>query len=127
MTICNVATVDNSVGTHAIYVAPDNCGEITRFDNWQHTQSRIDPNAKYPRAIKASLLFLFPYMVVANHLSQIMEQMRRGDVNDILPECHYDDWLWGYAIRTIETWWNSDRDEWRDLVLALLFRMGLLN
>jgi len=42
MLICNAATVDNSVGSCAIYVTPDNQGEITRFDNQQHTQSVED-------------------------------------------------------------------------------------
>jgi len=56
-----------------------------------------------------------------------MGQMRSTDVNDILGECHYNDRLWGFAIRTTETWRTSDRDQWRDPVLALLFRMGLFN
>jgi len=53
-----------------------------------------------------------------------MDWMRSGDVNDILRECHYNDWLWGYAIRTAKTWRTSERDTWRDPVLVLLFRMG---
>ena len=56
-----------------------------------------------------------------------MGRMLSSNVNDILGECHYDDRLWGFAIRTAETWRTSDRDQWRDPVLALLFRMGLFN
>jgi len=56
-----------------------------------------------------------------------MRQMLSGDVNDILGECHYDDRLWGFAIRTAETWRTSDRDQWRDPVIGLLFRMGSFN
>ena len=50
--------------------------------------------------------------------------MHGEDVNNILAKCHYDDWLWGFAIRTTETWRTSNRDTWRDPVLALLFRIG---
>jgi len=50
--------------------------------------------------------------------------MHREDANDILPKCHYDDQLWGYAIRTTKTWRTSNRDTWRDPVIAMLFRMG---
>jgi len=53
-----------------------------------------------------------------------MGWMRSSDVNNILGECHYNDRLWGFAIRTAETWRTSDRDQWRDPVLALLFTMG---
>ena len=42
-------------------------------------------------------------------------------------QCHYNDRLWGYAIRTTETWRTSDRETWRDPILALLFRMGSFN
>jgi len=31
------------------------------------------------------------------------------------------------VIRTAKIWRTSNRDQWRDLVLALLFRMGLFN
>jgi len=60
----------------------------------------------------------------ANLFEQIMRRMCGEDVNNILAKCHYDDRLWGFAIRTAETWRTSDRDTWRDPVLALLFRMG---
>ena len=127
MSICNAASLDNSVGSHAVYIAPNNWGEITRCDNWGHTRSRIDPNAAYPTPIEASILLLFSSGLNANLFEQIMGQMRSTDVNDILGECHYNDRLWGFAIRTTETWRTSDRDQWRDPVLALLFRMGLFN
>ena len=127
MSICNVATVDNSVGSRAIYVTPDNRGEISWCDNRRHSKSWIDPTAEYPRAIEASVLLLFSSGLKANLFEQIMCQMHSKDVNDILAKCHYDDWLWGFAIRTAETWRTSDRDTWRDLVLALLFRMGSFN
>jgi len=124
MSIRNAATVDNSVGSRAVYVAPDNHGEITRCDNRRHSKSRIDPTANYPGAIEASVLLLFLDGLKANLFEQIMRWMRGEDVNDILAECHYDDRLWGFAIRTAEIWRTSDRDTWRDPVLALLFRMG---
>ena len=127
MSIRNAASVDNSIGSRAVYVAPDNRGEITRCDNRGHTRSRIDPNAAYPSPIEASILLLFSSGLKANFFEQIMGRMRSGDVNDILGECHYDDRLWGYAIRTAETWRTSDREQWRDPVLALLFRMGSFN
>jgi len=50
-----------------------------------------------------------------------MRQMLSRDVNNILRECHYDDRLWGFAIRTAKTWRTSDRDQWRDPVIGLLF------
>jgi len=56
-----------------------------------------------------------------------MDRMHSTDVNNILGECHYDDRLWGFAIRTAETWRTSNRDQRRDPVLALLFRMGSFN
>ena len=59
MSIRNAASVDNSIGSRAIYVAPDNRGEITCCDNRGHTRSRIDPNATYPSPIEASILLLF--------------------------------------------------------------------
>jgi len=124
MSICNAASVDNSVGSRAVYVAPDNRGEITRCDNRRHSKSRIDPSAEYPGPIEASVLLLFSSGLNANLFEQIMRRMRGDNVNDILAECHYDDRLWGFAIRTAETWRTSDRDTWRDPVLALLFRMG---
>jgi len=124
MSIRNAASVDNSVGSRAVYVAPDNRGEITRCDNRRHSKSRIDPAAEYPGPIEASVLLLFSSGLNANRFEQIMRRMRGDDVNDILAECHYDDRLWGFAIRTAETWRTSDRDTWRDPVLALLLRMG---
>jgi len=127
MSIRNAASTDNSVGSRAVYVAPDNQGEITCCDNRGHTQSRIDPNAAYPTPIEASVLLLFLDGLKANLFEQIMDQMCSNDVNDILGECHYDDRLWGFAIRTTETWRTSDREQWRDPVLALLFRMGSFN
>jgi len=127
MSICNAATLDNSVGSRAVYVAPDNRGEITRCDNQGHTQSQIDPNATYPSPIEASILLLFSCGLSANLFEQIMGWMLSGDVNDILGECHYDDQLWGYTIRTAKIWRISDRETWRDPVLALLFRMGSFN
>jgi len=127
MSICNVATVDNSVGSHAIYITPDNQGEITWCDNRQYSWSWIDPNEAYPSPVEASILLLFSSGLRANHFKQIMDWMLSYDVNDILRECHYDDRLWSFVIRTAETWRTSDRDQWRDPVLALLFRMGLFN
>jgi len=124
MSIRNAASVDNSVGSRAVYVAPDNRGEITRCDNRRHGKSRINPSAEYPGPIEASVLLLFSDGLNANLFEQIMRRMHGEDVNDILAECHYDNWLWGFAIRTAETWRTSDRDTWRDPVLALLFRMG---
>jgi len=56
MSIHNAATVDNSIGSHAMYIAPNNWGEITQCDNHQHTRSQIDPNEAYPTPIEASLL-----------------------------------------------------------------------
>jgi len=38
----------------------------------------------------------------------VMRWMRSEDVNDIFAECHYDDQLWGFAIRTAETWRTSN-------------------
>jgi len=127
MTIRNAATVDNSVNSHATYIAPDNRGEITHCDNQGHTWSQIDPNAAYPTPVEASILLLFSCGLEANCFGQIMGQMLGSDVNNILSECHYDDWLWGYAIRTAKTWRTSNRDQWRDPILALLFRMGSFN
>ena len=127
MSIHNAATVDNSVGSCAVYIAPDNRGEITRCDNQPHSQSRIDPNGAYPSPVEASILLLFSSGLRANKFEQIMGRMCSNDVNDILGECHYDDRLWGFAIRTAKTWRTSDRDQWRDPVLALLFRMGSFN
>jgi len=109
MSIRNAATVDNSVGSCAVYITPDNHGEITRCDNCQHSKSRIDPTAEYPGAIEASVLLLFSSGLKANLFEQIMCRMRGEDVNDILAECHYDDRLWGFAIRTAETWRTSNR------------------
>ena len=37
MSIRNAASTDNTVGSRAVYVAPDNRGEITRCDNRGHT------------------------------------------------------------------------------------------
>ena len=113
MSIHNAASVDNSVGSHAVYVAPDNRGEITRSDNRRHSKSRIDPTAEYPGPIEASVLLLFSSGLNANLFEQIMRRMHGEDVNDILAECHYDDRLWGFAIRTAETWRTNDRDTWR--------------
>jgi len=127
MSIRNAASTDNSVGSRAVYVTPDNRGEITRCDNRGHTRSRINPNAAYPSPIEASILLLFSVGLKANLFEQIMGRMLSTDVNDILGECHYDDRLWGFAIRTAKTWRMSDRDQWRDPVLALLFRMGSFN
>ena len=127
MSIRNAASTDNSVGSRAMYVTPDNRGEITCCDNRGHTWSRINPNATYPSPIEASILLLFLSGLEANLFEQIMGRMRSTDVNNILGECHYNDRLWGFAIRTGETWRTSDRDQWRDPVLALLFRMGLFN
>ena len=124
MSIHNAASADHSVGSRAVYIAPDNRGEITHCDNRQHSKSQIDPSAEYPRPIEASVLLLFSSGLNANLFEQIMCRMRSEDVNDILAECHYDDRLWGFAIRTAETWRTSDRDTWRDPILALLFRMG---
>jgi len=124
MSIHNAASTDNSVGSHAVHVAPDNQGEITCSDNQGYTWSQIDPNAAYPNPIEASILLLFSSGLKANLFEQIMGWMRSNDVNDILGECHYDDRLWGFAIRTAKTWRTSNREQWRDPVLALLFRMG---
>jgi len=71
MSIHNAATVDNSVGSRAIYVAPNNRGEITRCDNCQHSKSRINPTAEYPRAIEASVLLLFLCGLDVNRFEQI--------------------------------------------------------
>ena len=120
MSIRNAASLDNSVGSHAVYVAPNNQGEITHCDNRGHMRSWINPNAAYPSPIEARILLLFSSGLKANLFEQIMGRMRSRDVNDILGECHYDDRLWGYAIRTAETWRTSDREQWRDPVLALL-------
>ena len=57
------------------------------------------------------LLLLFSCGLNANCFEQIMGQMHRSDVNDILPECHYNDRLWGYTIRTAKMWRNSNRDQ----------------
>jgi len=127
MSIRNVATLDNSIGSCAMYVTPNNRGKITCCDNQGHMQSWIDPNAAYPSPIKASILLLFSCGLVANLFEQTMDWMRSRDVNNILRECHYDDQLWGYTIRTTKTWRTSERDTWRDPVLALLFRMGSFN
>jgi len=127
MSICNAATTDNSVGSRAVYVAPNNRGEITRCDNRCHTRSQIDPNERYPEPVEASILMLFSSGLKANLFEQIMRRMLSRDVNDILRECHYDDRLWGFTIRTAETWRTSDRDQWRDPVIGLLFRMGSFN
>jgi len=127
MSIRNAATADNSVGSRAVYVTPDNRGEITCCDNRGHTRSQVDPSATYPSPIEASILLLFLSGLKANLFEQIMDRMRSGDVNDILRECHYNDRLWGFTIRTAETWRTSDRDQWRDPVLALLFRMESFN
>ena len=127
MSIHNAATVDNSVSSRAMYVTPNNHGEITRYDNRQHTRCRINPNEKYPEPVKASILLLFLSGLNANWLEQIMRRMLSDDVNNIIGECHYDDRLWGYVIRTTETWRTSNRDQWRDPVLALLFRMESFN
>jgi len=110
-----------------MYIAPNNRGEITCCDNQGHTWSRIDPNAAYPTPIEASILLLFSSGLRANLFEQIMDWMRSTDVNNVLGECHYDDRLWGFAIRTAETWRTSNRDQWRDPVLALLFRTGPFN
>jgi len=112
MSIRNAASTDNTVGSRAVYVAPDNRGEITCCDNRGHTRSRINPNAAYPSPIEASILLLFSSGLMTNLFEQIMGRMRSGDVSDILGECHYDDRLWGYAIRTAETWRTSDREQW---------------
>jgi len=84
MSIRNVASVDNSVGSRAVYVAPDNRGEITRCDNRRHSKSQIDPTAEYPGPIEASVLLLFSSGLNANLFEQIMRRMRGEDVNDIL-------------------------------------------
>jgi len=67
MSIHNAATVDNSVGSCAMYVAPDNRGEITCCDNRGHTRSRVDPNERYPEPVEASILLLFSSGLNANH------------------------------------------------------------
>jgi len=71
MSIRNAASVDNSVGSRAVYVAPDNRGEITRCDNRRHSKSRIDPSAEYPGPIEASVLLLFSGGLNANRFEQI--------------------------------------------------------
>ena len=48
-----------------------------------------------------------------------MSRMWGSDSSDTLSECHYDDWLWGYAIRGSEFW--------RDPVISQLFKMGIFD
>jgi len=53
MSMHNVASPDTGdIGSHAVFVAPDNWGDITHWDNRQHTTSRIDGAGPYPEPLK---------------------------------------------------------------------------
>jgi len=55
MSMRNVASPDlGDVGSRAVFVAPDNWGDITRWDNRRHTTSRTDGVGAYPQPLEVS-------------------------------------------------------------------------
>jgi len=55
MSMRNVASPDlGDVSSRAVFVAPDNWGDITRWDNRRHTTSRIDGVGAYPQPLEVS-------------------------------------------------------------------------
>jgi len=54
MSMRNVASPDGDIGTRAVFLAPDNWGLVTRYDNRRHTSSRIDGAGAYPEPLEVS-------------------------------------------------------------------------
>jgi len=55
MSMRNVASPDlGDVGSRAVFVAPDNWGDITHWDNRRHTTSRTDGVGAYPQPLEVS-------------------------------------------------------------------------
>ena len=48
-------------------------------------------------------------------------------INDILNECHFDDYLWGYTIHVVEELRTRDPAVFTNGVLYNLMRMGVMH
>ena len=113
-------------------------GRITRFDRCVHTVA-ADGMGDYPSDFSVSSSFQRGHCLMELMVTQITYQMQRRTIpagervgsdarweRDVLPECHNNNTLWGYAIRNSDVL-HQERESVNDPVLFNLLRMGIYN